>query len=284
MNKTLNKPIIRATIVILVCIVFISFGLASGADGFWGNLKMIFSAFFSTITFLIGISIAILLSIVILIGLFLAATAIYSPEKARELSGKLWSSTQSFAEIVKKMFFDKVEDIEHSEVLQERKEQLAQQVKEISTKLSHLTEKVTSSSKKLGANGGKDEQSAQEPDQTSTALNENVASLSAEMTDLRHEVQQLRETVEQLSNHSTSPEQPADDIPQALHILRYLENDEDKKSLTDYVNETVRQKLSFAKAREYLLKELPDNIRDIIEEHPRLTKDFIRHQRNELRD
>lgn len=284
MNKKLNKPIIKAGVVILVCLVFISFGLASGENGFWGNLKMIFSAFFSTITFLIGISIAILLSLVILIGLFLGATAIYSPEKARDLSRKLWSSTQNFAEIVKKMFLEKVEDIEHSEALHERKEQLARQVKEISSKLSQLTEKVTSSAKTLGESIRKDERSDQEPPQTSTALNEKVETLSAEMTALRHDFQQLRKTVEQqLSQQSTSPEQPVDDLPPALHILRYLENDGDKKSLTDYVNETVQQKLSFAKAREYLLKELPDHLRGLVEEHPRLTKDFIRHQRNELR-
>ena len=283
MNRKLNKPIIQAGVVILVCIVLISFGLASGSNGFFGNLKILFSALFSTITFIIGISVAIFLSIVILIGLFLGATAIYSPEKARNLFKKLWSSTQDFAEIVKVFFLKKVEDIEHSEKLHDQKEYLVKQVKELSSKLSHLSEKVTSSSMVTGDHDRIKGQSGREKYQELMDLNTKIETLSSEMADLRHEFQKLQETVQhQLSGLTQSPNQPVDDLPPPLHILRYLDSDEEKERLTEYVNETVRQKLSFAMSREYLLKELPDHLRALIEEHPRLTKDFIRHQRNEL--
>jgi len=277
MNKALNKPIIKAAVIIFVCIVFISFGLMSGANGFFANLKMIFSAFFSTITFIIGISIAIFLSIIILIGLFIGATAIYSPEKAGDLSRKIWSSTLDYTEIVKTIFLKKVNDLEHSEKFNVKKEYLARQVKDLSEKMSHLSEKVKSTAIRTVEHNEKKEMSGKK----SEDLNVKVDALFVEITALRQEFDQLKQTVEQQRPDNSKPQSRAvDDLPPALHILRYIDGDTDQKRLTESVNDTVQQKLSFAKARQYLEQELPDHLRVIVEKHPRLTKDFIRHQRN----
>ena len=197
MNKKFNTPFIKAVIIILVCILFISFGLASGSNGVFDNVKMLLSAFFSSITFLLGISIAIFLSLVILTGLFLGATAIHSPEKARDFSKKLWSMAQNFAAFLKKLFLKKVDDIEHSEKLQERKEYLAKQVNELSSKLSDLSEKVKSSQLVSKVQDFKKESPAQEQAQTSPDLNIKVESLSAELSALRRDFKELQKTVRQ---------------------------------------------------------------------------------------
>lgn len=283
MNKKLNTPIVKAAIIILVCIIFISFGLVSRSSGFFENLSMLFSAFFSTITFIIGITIAILLSLVILIGLFLGATAIHSPEKARNLFKKFWSSAQDFTEIIKNQFLKKVDDIEHSEKVKEGRDYLSKQVHELSEKMNQLTEKVKSSHLVTAVQDRKKEGKNPKGEQTSTDLEAKVEALSTEMSDLRRNLQQLQNIVEQ---QSTSQEQAAgdltDDLPPAMHILRYANNDKDKTTFTEHVNETVHQGLSFAQSHQYLLDKLPAHLKTLVEEHPRLTKDYIRHQRNEL--
>ncbi len=283
MNRKFNKPIIQAAIIILVCLFFISFGMATGETTFWGNLKMLISAFFSTITFIIGITIAILLSIIILIGLFLGGMAIYSRPKAQEMSKNVWASATSFGEGAKKLFLKKVDEIEHSEKLQGKKEHLTHQVKDLTTKLANLTEKVKSSSIVTGDTNAQDDSAPSQQTKTSPELDQKVEALSQEMAELRNEFRTFQENVsQQLSAYQTPATAPADDLPPPMHILRYIESDEDKSRFTEFVNETVQQRMSFAKARKYLEKNLPDDLRIHIEEHPRLTKDYIRHQRKEL--
>lgn len=283
MNRKFNKPIVQAAIIVLICLFFISFGLATGESSFWGNLKMIVSAFFSTITFIIGVTVAILLSLIILIGLFLGGMAIYSRPKANEMTKKIWAQATAFGETAKEFFLKKKDEIEHSEKLQERKEHLSKQVKDISKKLGELTEKVKTSHIVTGDSAQKDQQSKQPEPKAAPELEKKIKQLSEEVVVLKKEFIALQESVnQQLAGYKTPTNAPADDLPPPMHILRYIPDDKDKERFTEYVNETVRQRLSFAKAREYLEKELPDDLRIHIEEHPRLTKDFIRHQRHQL--
>ncbi len=285
MNRKFNKPIVRAAIIVLICLFFISFGLATGESSFWGNLKMIVSAFFSTITFIVGITVAILLSLVILIGLFLGGTAIYSRPKAKEMAKKLWASATAFGEIAKEFFLKKKDELEHSEKLQERKEHLTKQVKDISRKLGELSDKVKTSNIVTRDSEHK-ARHAKDPEVKADAtpeLEKKIEGLSKELGALKEEFAALKESVnQQLAGYQTPTNAPADDLPPPMHILRYIEGDEQRARFTEYVNETVRQRLSFAKARAYLEKELPEDLRTHIEEHPRLTKDFIRHQRHQL--
>lgn len=283
MNRKFNSPFIKAAAIILVCILFISFGLASRSNSFLDNVAMLLSAFFSTITFLLGISAAIILSILILIGIFLGATAIHSPEKARELAGKIWSSIKGFSDIIKKFFLKKVEDIEHSEKLKEQKDYLTKQVNELSARMSQLSEKVKSSHFIPGSHDRKKESQEQDlSSQDTHDIHSRLNQLSNEISSLRNDFNELQTSIKQLSGSSSQTDKD-DDLPPPLHLLRYIESDQEKELFLEYMNNTVRKKLSFAKSREYLLENLPDHLKELIEEHPRLTKDLIRHQRTVLR-
>ncbi len=165
---------------------------------------------------------------------------------------------------------------------------LTKQVHELSTKLSHLSDIVKEKSSDIVANihdRKKEDTKEAFASQPSVDIQAKMDRLTKEMSAIRTDLKNLTETVQQqTTNQHTSHNQPIDDLPAPLHILRYVDDDADKKSFTEYVNETVRKKLSFAKSREYLLDNMPEHLRALVEEHPRLTKDLIRHQRSELKD
>jgi len=196
MNKKFNKPFIQAAGIILICILFISFGLATGKSSFMGNFKMIFSAFFTTFTFLISVSLAIGAAFVILVGIFLGATAIYSREKSRDLSKKIWTSTRNVGTLAKKTLVNKMEDIENSETLHEQKDYLNRQVKELSTKMGNLTEKVKSSQL---MSCPKDGGSNTEQQQVNNELSTRIDALSSKIAILQEDVLALQTSIREQS-------------------------------------------------------------------------------------
>jgi hypothetical protein len=85
-----RTPLLQSGILLFVFLLLFSFVISSGADGLGSGLLAIFSGIFHSILFAIGLIFSILVSITLLIVLFLAAVALYSLDKAKDL----WSQLQ----------------------------------------------------------------------------------------------------------------------------------------------------------------------------------------------
>lgn len=90
-KSNFRNPLLQSGALLFILLLFFSFVAGSGADSFGSGLLAIFSGIFHAILFLIGLAFSILLSIALLIVLFLAAVALYSLDKAKDL----WNQLQS---------------------------------------------------------------------------------------------------------------------------------------------------------------------------------------------
>ena len=86
-----RTPLLQSGVLLLIFLLFFSFVVSAGADGLGTGILAIFSGIFHSVLFAIGLIFSILLSIAFLIVLFLAAVALYSLDKAKDL----WSQLQS---------------------------------------------------------------------------------------------------------------------------------------------------------------------------------------------
>ena len=84
-NSDIKKSLIKSAIFLLTSIVLVSFVVSAQAVGFWASIGAIFSGIFSTLIFVIGLSIALLISVVIIIAIFFGTIALHSVEKAKDM-------------------------------------------------------------------------------------------------------------------------------------------------------------------------------------------------------
>jgi len=97
MNKNdFRNPLIQSGALLLLVFILISIVAGSGEKGFLGSIGAMISGLFSGILFIVALTIAIIFSIAVLIGLYLAAVSIYSADKARDLYGQLKESLGTF--------------------------------------------------------------------------------------------------------------------------------------------------------------------------------------------
>ncbi len=85
----LQKPLIQSALVLLAILLLIGFVAGSNAQTFFGGITSIFKGAFFSVLFVFALAIALLFSIVVLIGVYLAALALYNPETARQTYFKL---------------------------------------------------------------------------------------------------------------------------------------------------------------------------------------------------
>jgi hypothetical protein len=93
-----RTPLLQSGILIIVILSFISFVVSSGADGIGSGFAAVISGIFDSVLFTIGLIVSILLSISLLICLFLAAIALYSVDRAKDIFMQLQSALQHFTD------------------------------------------------------------------------------------------------------------------------------------------------------------------------------------------
>ncbi len=80
----LQKPLLQSALLLLAILLLIGFVAGSNAQTFFGGITSIFKGAFFTVLFIVALAIALLFSIVVLIGVYLAALALYNPASARQ--------------------------------------------------------------------------------------------------------------------------------------------------------------------------------------------------------
>ena len=91
-KKDFKNPLIQSGALLLLVFLLISFVAGSGSQGILGSIGALISGIFSTVIFIVGLCIAILFSIAVLVGVYLAAVYFYSADKGRNLFEQLKTS------------------------------------------------------------------------------------------------------------------------------------------------------------------------------------------------
>ncbi len=100
-KKDFKNPLIQSGAILLLVFLLISIVAGSGSQGILGSVGALISGIFSTVIFLIGLCIAIVFSIAVLVGVYLAAVYFYSADKGRNLVEQLKAALCSLYSKVK---------------------------------------------------------------------------------------------------------------------------------------------------------------------------------------
>jgi hypothetical protein len=84
-RRELQKPLVQSALVLLAAFILIGFVAGSNAQGFFDGIASIVKGAFFTVLFALGLTLALLISVLILIALFLGSVALYSPDTSREM-------------------------------------------------------------------------------------------------------------------------------------------------------------------------------------------------------
>jgi len=85
----LQKPLVQSALVLLAVFLLIGFVAGSSADSISGGITSMFKGIFLTILFVFALILAVVISIALLVGIYLAAVALYSPQAAGDSYHKL---------------------------------------------------------------------------------------------------------------------------------------------------------------------------------------------------
>ena len=307
MKKTeFRTPLLQSAAVLVGVIILFAIVSSSGASSAGGGVLAIFFGIGNFILFLIGMGIALLLSIAILIAIFLAAVAMVDPEQASlmysglkkknfKLSGTLLNKQcceNNTPEIgIAKEEYDRMnQEIEKlydinlllqgnlkdltsdNTLLQGKVVNLNSETKVLQDKIEGLNvavESLQSSEKEINDLVEKLAEKIQAG--TEQDLKKQIEVLEKLHSDTRIEIATLMErlqTVEtSLKQNSTSG------------ILTYIEKEEDQAIFTQTVEEAVAEGMTYAQINKFLSKNLSPELDKILKKHPALTKKFIRNLR-----
>ena len=100
-KKDFKNPLIQSGAILLLVFLLISIVAGSGSQGVLSSIGALISGIFSTVIFIIGLGIAIVVSIAVLVGVYLAAVYFYSADKGRNLFDQLKAALCSLYSKVK---------------------------------------------------------------------------------------------------------------------------------------------------------------------------------------
>ncbi|MCB2216709.1 MAG: hypothetical protein KQH59_11610 [Desulfobulbaceae bacterium] len=294
MNKNdLKNPLIQSGAILLIVFLLISIVANSEPDGFLGSI----SGLASGLLFIIGLFLAIIISIAIIIGLFIAAVSIHSIDKARDLSRQLKETLINLWErlgggnvarlVVKRDAADDSTVTGGSVAPDAQYDQLARQVATLHSRMqeqqSHLATAATSlaalqhevsnlqqsTDESLPA-PAHDHQEMMEQFQT---VAEKLDGLTARLDTLERrmdeQLSQLTSDIDELREKTALPDVVAG-------ILSYVDRPEDRELITSKAEEVVARGMTYAQIDEFFKNSLSPEVFEVLESHPRLTKDFIR--------
>lgn len=295
-NNEFRTPLMQSG-ALLVAIVFVISLVPSGDGMSVGSvIGALVSGIFKFILFALALAIAVAVSIAALIGIFIAAIALQSPEQASDI----YTETKvRILSLIQNSFASRSISTESADtgISQEEYDQMKSTISKLQNANNELQSDVSSLNAKNsqlqddihGLNSMVDELKDSEAKITSL-----IADLSAKVesepdNELKGQIQQLEEIVKKtneniadLSGRLESLEEAATEpspAPQTGGIFSYFETEDEKGQLIKAVEEGISKDLTYAQFDEFLTETLPAELDTIVKDHPSLTKDYIRSMR-----
>ena len=306
MNKNdFRNPLIQSGAVLLFVFLLISIVANAGPNSMLESVSALFSGLISGILFLIALCVAIIISVAIIIALSIAAVSIHSVDKARGMYRGLMSALCSFygrfapgkshAQTTtpeqpsgNSQATGSPAGSEVSELVQKLQNRLAilerslidiQTVQAGSeTQLSSLQEEMKDfrdddSAETLAKQYGSLAEAQQILTEKITALSARVDTSAAQLSSLENKItgDQARIQAELDKLHQKTS------IPDVVTgILSYIDLPEDREAITNKAEEAVSRGMTYTQIDAFFKSTLAPSVYNVLSEHPRLTKDFLR--------
>lgn len=297
-NSQFRKPLVQSSLVLLAFLVFILFVNGAQPTGFFGSIGAIFVGTFKTILYLLGLTLGVLSSIAILVAIFFAAVALYSPRVSSELYSRFKESLVIFIAELQEFLTCSCEGSTSKRSKNADKEELnALTSRLIQTERDRDASKVTINDLTALADDNKTlaqslQQQLDEAEQAKETLQEQnneateaSSALSGELEILKTTIGTLETDKDSLSKQVSELNAKVEELESAAEmapeagIFSYFETDEDKELFVDKIEEAIKQEMTYAQIDAFLTEELPENVGKIAKDHPSLTKNYIRNLR-----
>lgn len=304
-----RTPLIQSALLLGgVVILFAAVG-SSGATSTGGGILALFAGIGNTILFAIGLSLGIGICIAVLVGIFLGAVAMVSPEQASGMYADLKKKFSHGVLTCKEAWTCNASTDQVAGVTEEEHTFLKQEVLELQDKNKNLldrsktfendTKSLFSEIDSLKSSNGTLEMKLEELTLTLIALQESEQNIKGGIAELNAKIpsgpdQSLVEQIKQLESLQNGIRSELDNLIETLGgvepstqespasgIFSYIENTEDQNSFIKSTEEAVAEKMTYAQIDEHLAKKLSKDLYQIIKDHPSLTKNYIRDLRQD---
>lgn len=305
MNKNdFKNPLIQSGLILIGVFLLIAIVVSSPASGFFSGIFAIVVAFFKGLLFLIGLSIALVCSIAVLLGVFLLATSFYSRDKALYFYNQIKDQcTGLYCSVRRCKEKEEGEEAGDSSVVpaSTEKEQIEVSNKEhesassVETRIRNLeasTEDLKGSLESASGLIATMSETIEDIKQTITEIgkpdddqgtqisDDRLVSLETQLGEISEKIKQTEQSVDsqiQKVQKEMTDLKGKCSVPEMISgILSYIDSPEDREKLSKTAEEAVSRGMTYSQADELFKKNLPAKIYKTLNAHPRLTKDFIR--------
>ena len=308
MKKTeFRTPLLQSAAVLGGVIFLAIIAASSGSSTEGGGFFAILAGIGNTILFIIGLAVGLSLSIALLVGIFLAAVAMVSPEQASQMYSDLkknfslslltckdtWSCCANNGPGV--WFSEEEYDRMKQEIidLQDNKGSLIRKIDELQADNALFRGNFNDLSGENAHHRNKIEELRLVVENLQNSENE-IKNLLSDLTG-RMPISDDREIVKQIDKLEvlqTESKREIDHLNDRLAtielalkqtstsgIFSYIDKDEDQALFIKMVEDAIAQDLTYAQIDEYLSTRLPVELDKIIKDHPSLTRNYIKNLR-----
>ncbi|SDP73351.1 hypothetical protein [Desulforhopalus singaporensis] len=302
-NNKFKTPLLQSAAILVIVVVLVVSAGSSDSGASAGGIVTLLSGIGNTILFVIGMAIALTLSIALLIGIFLAAVAMVDSDQASQMYSGLKKNFSLNAARLSGQCCN--QNLVEPSISEEEYQHMKQTISALQdsnsallTKIRQLTGDNESLQSGLQSVRSENSQRLEQIEQ----LNEVVATLKeseqktkdlvAELTAKVEKISISQEVKDQLDKLKLLQEQTRGEIDTILQrinsledsaksgssegIFAYIEKDEDKKIFAEKIEEAVILEMTYAQIDEHLTESLSPELDKIVKDHPTLTKTYIR--------
>jgi len=298
-----RTPLIQSGALLVVIVFIISLMPSGDGMGVGTVLGALISGIFKLFLFIIALALALIVSIAALIGIFLAAIAIQSPEKASAIYAAtksrilaLLQQSLTCSNATTATGAVRVEPVDTG-ISQEEYDQMKERISSLQKANQQLQTDVTSLHSKntqLQDDIHGLTRMVDDLKESETKVKVLIEELSAKVkedpdTELKSQIQKLEEMIgsTNLSLNDLAGRLEALEVnasvsasdTQSGGIFSYIEGEDQRATFIGKVQEGVEKELTYAQFEEFLTENLPAELDKIIKDHPSLTKDYIRSMR-----
>jgi DNA repair exonuclease SbcCD ATPase subunit len=308
-NNQFKKPLLQSSLIIAAAVLLVISLGSSGADNTGGGIVSLFAGIGNAILFVIGMTISIAISIVILIGIFLASVAMVDSQQASSMyanlkknfaltvatfSNQYCNETKAAPDITEEEYQQMKQQItklqENNSSLQTRMKEMAEGSENLESGLKFLQNENTSLKHQINEldTAVKALQSSERQiktlfDDLSTKVEASGA--TQQIKDQLAELKSLQETackeIEAMTTRlsileSDLRQQETDQQEISSGIFAYIASKEEQTLFIEKVAEAVGNDMTYAQIDKHLSKTLPAELDKIVKDHPSLTRTYIR--------
>ncbi len=308
-NNEFRRPLLQSAAVLAAVVILATIAASSGSDGSGGSIYAIFAGIGFTILFVIGLTVGLAFSIAILIGIFLAAVAMCSPQQASQMYSDL---KKNFAQGVltcnnfwsccdkrnpeKSINLEELSRMKHEmSHLQENNALLKNKVQALEGEGILLKEKIDD----LQFDNSFMKTKIEELSFAVKTLSDAENAIRDQVTDLTTKIQssvdpEITSQISKLNLLQSQTHKELESLIERLHALEialkqssnsgifsYITNDEHQTMFIDKIDSAIKQEMTYSQIDDYLNNELPSDLAKIIKDHPALTKNYIRNLRRD---